>query len=86
MTARTRPPRPPQADRPPEEQAAIKKLDDELAYRWPEFVNENKPVAQRISELIRQLDKLRPEWKGEQYRTPIAERQRLAAENFFNEP
>jgi hypothetical protein len=70
----------------PEELAEIKKLDDELRFRVTEFAEDGGGGLLRISELIRELDRLRPERRGKQYRPSVTDRMAAAASNFFNEP
>lgn len=74
----------------PEELAAIATLDAELAHLSESFARHGATDAHetpltRIADLHRQLDALRPEWKGRQYRSPIAARMEAAAANLFNQ-
>lgn len=84
-------PRPAPLARTPAEQAAIDALDRELATLSEAFISWVLTGGVRVSlvqihETIAKLDALRPEWRGMQYVRPIAERQREAADNFFNTP
>jgi len=80
--------RPPLGEHSADELAHIEALDRELsrlANHWCSHGSNYEPGSlKRISELTRQLDALRPEWRGLQYVTPIEERQRQAADNIFN--